>query len=702
MLRDMPVSFAWTLYKRSKRKIKSISGNNSQLKTSSFWADDVERKARRGGATLQLHLTGWRGVCEFVRSHWSDASQKEIWYELVCGGPPFPRNKSAHLVLLQSLIIFPQGLAHSWQFFLRQPIDPTTWFYFVCFLLVFLLVLRVGAVQRFYTVELKKQAEELAHTVEERTRDLEKQRAFLSQIIDINPNVIFVKDSESRYRLVNQALADAYFTTKEEMVGKCAEDFCPYQEDAKRFRQHDQETIRAGKELISPEEKVTTPGGEVRWIQTIRRPIFDEHGRATQVLGVTIEITQRKKIEEELRAAKEVAEAANRAKSGFLANMSHEIRTPMNGIIGMAELAMTSQGEEQREYLSLLRSSANALLVILNDILDYSKIEAGKLELDPVRFDLTELVSDVVKSMTFTAHKKNLQLTFLIEPDVPAEVVADQLRLRQVLINLIGNAVKFTDKGSIEIKLRKKEDEKGNAQKLCVSVHDTGIGVAPEKQKRLFHAFEQADSSTTRQYGGTGLGLAICSRIVQLMGGQIWMESEPGVGSTFYFTFQYAAAPANRTEAKDGRIEITRTLLPVQIQKSNAGRSLNILLVEDSPVNQRLAMAMLGKMGHQVTLAVNGREAVEKWSQERFDLIFMDIQMPEMDGLEASRRIREQEPKGLRIPIIAMTAHAMNSDRERCLAAGMDDHISKPVSRKTIEDALKHIGVEAERSMREA
>lgn len=622
---------------------------------------------------------------------------RHIWDSLAWGGWIFLGHQGSRSSPLAGSFVSCLGLAHFSPFSLLQSIDPTTWFYSLCFLIVLLLIVRVGAVQRFYTSQLKKQAEELAQTVEERTRDLEKQRAFLRQIIDTNPNVIFVKDSESRYRLVNQALADAYSTTKEAMIGKSADDFCPRPEDAKRFRQHDLETMRAGKELITPEEKVTTPGGEERWIQTIRRPIFDEYGQATQILGVTTEITHRKKIEEELRAAKEVAEAANRAKSGFLASMSHEIRTPMNGIIGMAELAMTSQGEEQREYLALLRSSANALLDILNDILDYSKIEAGKLELDPVRFDVPELVRDVVKSLTFNAQKKNLELTYIVEPDVPPEIVADALRLRQVLLNLVGNAVKFTEKGGVEVKVSK--DGKENAKKLCISVRDTGIGIAPEKQKRLFHAFEQADCSTTRQYGGTGLGLAICSRLVQLMGGQIWMESEPGAGSTFHFTLQYAA-PGDSTETVGAKTEIARTLLPVSIQKRDSGRSLNILVAEDSPVNQRLAIAMLSKMGHEVTLAKNGREAVEKWSRGSFDLIFMDVQMPEMDGLEAVRRIREQEPMGVRIPIIAMTAHAMASDRERCLAAGMDEHISKPVSRKTMEETLKHIGIEAECSMR--
>ncbi len=650
----------------------------------------------------QLHWIGWRSLSsrafEPVQGRGVE-DPRHIWHGVACGGWIFLRHQGGRPSPPPASFVSCFGLVHFSPFSPLQSIDPTTWFYSLCFLIVLLLIVRVGAVQRFYTSQLKKQAEELAQTVEERTRDLEKQRAFLRQIIDTNPNVIFVKDLESRYRLVNQALADAYSTTKEAMIGKSADDFCPRPEDAKRFRQHDLETMRAGKELITPEEKVTTPWGEERWIQTIRRPIFDEYGQATQILGVTTEITHRKKIEEELRTAKEVAEAANRAKSGFLASMSHEIRTPMNGIIGMAELAITSQGEEQREYLALLRSSANALLDILNDILDYSKIEAGKLELDPVRFDLPELVRDVVKSLTFTAHKKNLELTFFVEPEVPAEIVADALRLRQVLLNLVGNAVKFTEKGGVEVKVSK--DGKETAKKLCISVRDTGIGVASEKQKRLFHAFEQADSSTTRQYGGTGLGLAICSRLVQLMGGRIWIESEPGAGSTFHFTFQYAS-PGDSTGTTERKTEIGRTLLAVPIQKRDSGRSLNILVAEDSPVNQRLAIAMLNKMGHEVTLAQNGREAVEKWSRGKFDLIFMDIQMPEMDGLEAARRIREQEPMGVRIPIIAMTAHAMASDRERCLAAGMDEHISKPVSRKTMEGALKHIGLEAECSMREA
>ena len=525
----------------------------------------------------------------------------------------------------------------------------------------------------------------------------------------------------------------------------------------------------------------------------------------------------------QLHKAKDAAEAASRAKSDFLANMSHEIRTPMNGIIGMSELAISAEGAEQREFLSLLRSSAEALLVILNDILDYSKIEAGKIVLDPGPFNLTELVAVTIRSLALSAHSKGLELNFHMEAGVPVQIVADSVRLRQVLLNLAGNAIKFTRQGEVAIRVRLDRSSNG-PPKLQFEVRDTGIGIPLETQGLLFHAFVQADSSTTRQYGGTGLGLAICSHLVPLMGGAISLESASGTGSTFYFTIDFslppdahetvaavaaadaeglagvrvlivdrnattrtvlaeiagrwgmwaessASAPAGLACLADahaqgrpfcvvlleeslpernhpefatqfetarllsgaalimtrrlgdqallpaasgnppGAAQLTKPIGPddlllafqkalgnplpqaasflVPVSGPAEQRPLQILVAEDSPVNQTLALAMLRKMGHQVTLAATGTAAVEAWRRQPFDLVLMDIQMPEMDGLEATRNIRAMEqPGGIHTPIIAMTAHAMGGDRERCLEAGMDDHVTKPINRANLAAAI--------------
>jgi signal transduction histidine kinase/ligand-binding sensor domain-containing protein/CheY-like chemotaxis protein len=392
------------------------------------------------------------------------------------------------------------------------------------------------------------------------------------------------------------------------------------------------------------------------------------------------EIGEHKKTEEALARAKRAAEAATRAKSEFLASMSHEIRTPMNGVLGMAELVLsTDLNGEQRECLSLLKSSADSLLVIINDILDYSKIEAGKLILDPVVFNLPEVLEALVKMLTLPAHQKGLEILLDIGADVPEYITGDYNRLRQVLINLLSNAIKFTEQGEVVLGVRR-EAGTSTSSLLHFMVKDTGIGMPAERQKIIFEAFEQGDRSTTRHYGGTGLGLAISSRIVELMGGRIWVESEPGRGSTFHFMSQFLCAPPGQVEKA-----------PVTIARPVASGAprLKVLLAEDNLVNQRVAVAMLEKLGHEVTIALDGREALEKWSGGKFDLVLMDVEMPVMDGFEATKQIRNREKTaGIHTPIIAMTAHAMTGDDDRCLQAGMDDYIAKPVSRDKLQQKI--------------
>ncbi len=567
--------------------------------------------------------------------------------------------------------------------------------------------------------------------------------------------------------------------------------------------------------------------GSLYWVAATIVPYLDENGLPYQYISIRTDITQIKQMEEELRQAMHKAEAGSRAKSDFLATMSHEIRTPMNGIIGMTELALdTDLDQEQREYIELVKTSANSLLTIINDILDFSKIEAGKLDIETIDFRLRDTLADIARMMTVRAEEKNLELVYEVAPDVPETLSGDPGRLRQILVNLIGNAIKFTERGVLALHVTQL-NQSGQSVELQFSVEDGGIGIPQDKLRTIFDAFSQADSSTTRKYGGTGLGLAITSRLVALMGGRIWVDSTPGIGSTFHFTARCAITdpapeaplgafnlkgvpvlvvddnPVNcrylsdlllrwqavPSVAQDGssalaavfkashegrpfplilldammpgmdgfevaaslhkdpissnhtvmmissaglrgdaercrklgiKAYLTKPISPNELlaaienllgktglafaplltrhqlgvppgtQPGTRSAGMDILLAEDNLINQKLAITLLEKWGHKITVANNGLEAIAAMRDKPFDLVLMDMQMPEMDGLEATREIRQMEIQHgtARTPIIAMTANAMQEDRDRCLEAGMDEHLAKPISSLKLADML--------------
>ena len=402
---------------------------------------------------------------------------------------------------------------------------------------------------------------------------------------------------------------------------------------------------------------------------------------------LTHEVAKRAEHEAQLSQAKEVAEAASRAKDEFLANMSHEIRTPMNAVIGAANLLSdTEVSAEQHDYVEIIGQNADSLLSVINDILDFSRIEAGKLAIERLELNLETLMSGVLDTVAIRSREKGLELAHELHPTVPVLLHGDPNRLRQILVNLVGNAVKFTDSGSVTVRVSL--DEQSDTQATVrFSICDTGIGIPEDGLDRLFQAFSQVDSSTTRRYGGTGLGLAISKQLAELMGGRIGVESAPGRGSTFWFTAVLDRQPAGRRAETTGTRPVTPALRGVGEQRRRA----RILVAEDNPTNQLVTMRMLAKLGFGATAVATGQEAVEALTEDPYDLVLMDVQMPVMDGLEATRTIRDPS-SGVRnphVPIVALTAHAMKSDRERCLAAGMDAYVFKPVLLPALEHAIE-------------
>ena len=563
----------------------------------------------------------------------------------------------------------------TFHFYLLPRFYQTTWFYVLCGFAV----IGLGASVYLLRVrKIRKRQQELVVLVNERTRELQQeviQRKLAEEalqrsaaIVESSWDAIWSIDREGRILTWNSGAAGLFGYTADEAVGQSAHLIVP-PERAWEL-DHYLALMLEGEPVTNLETVRQRKDGGLVDVSLSRSPIVKD-GKVIAISVIALDISQRKRAQEALQQAKDAAEAATQAKSEFLANMSHEIRTPLNGVIGTLELASrTRLTGEQSELLAMAKDSANTLLVLIDDILDFSKIEAGKLQFDSSEFHLRETIANTLRNMALRAKEKELVLSSSIAPDVPEFVIGDAIRLKQVLINLLGNAIKFTESGRVLLGVETGGLE-GDELELKFAVADTGIGIPREKQQVIFDAFSQADASTTRKFGGTGLGLAICSRIVALMGGRIWLESEPGKGSTFFFTAKLRlAVPAAAGASADGAIY--RQLVQLG--------SLRILVAEDNLVNQKVALRILEAAGHQVVVANSGTEALKKLEEQSFDLVLMDLQMPEMDGFDTTRAIRESEQRsGIHMPIIAMTAHAMKGDRERCLETGMDEYISKPV-----------------------
>src|SRR5580704_2363689 len=680
-------------------------------------------------------------------------------------------------------------------------------------------------------LELRVQARtrELQLEVNERMRAeeaLSEERKILRALIDNVPDFMYVKDLECRFLVANLSVARQMGAkTPEELLGKNDFDFYP-SEIATTFYEDEQRVIRSGQPEVNREEAGLDSQGNASQIMTTQVPLRDKNGRVTGLVGIGRDITHLKKVQEEMQNAREAAEAASRAKSEFLANMSHEIRTPLNGVMGMTDLALeTDLTQEQREYLETVKMSGDSLLTVINDILDFSKIEAGKIDLEALDFDLRDSLESTLKTLAVRADEKGLELLGEVAPEVPEVVRGDSSRLRQIVVNLVGNAIKFTDRGEIAVKVQVEGTEGSDC--ICrFTVADTGVGIPEDKRELIFKPFSQADTSTTRKYGGTGLGLTISTRLVQMMRGKIWVESELGRGSQFHFTVRLEAADAkeiklgtiappellrgvkvlvvddNRTNRRilegmllrwhmkptpvdcaaaalaqlssaleagepypliltdmhmpemDGfalieqirqRPELSAATIMMLTSAGHRGDAarcqelgvaayllkpirqselreavarvlgareqegaiplitrfslqetrepdayLRVLLVEDNLVNQRLAVRLLEKRGHRVAVAASGLEALLALEKESFDLVLMDVQMPVMDGLEATAAIREKEKAtGLHQAVVALTAHAMKGDREKCLASGMDGYLSKPIRPQELDQLLE-------------
>ena len=523
---------------------------------------------------------------------------------------------------------------------------------------------------------------------------LKESERLLTSIISFLPDATFVIDKEGRVISWNRSMEKMTGVKAEQILGKMNYEYAlafygkrrPMLIDAVRgIDQISEGNCAAIKKsddgtLVAETYIPNLRGCEV-YLLGSASPLFDTDGNYWGAIESIRDITERKHSEEELKKSKERAISATRAKSEFLANMSHEIRTPMNAVIGMTGLLLDEDlTEGQREYVEIIRHSGDTLLSIINNILDLTKIEAGMIELERQPFDLHGCLDASMDMVVAEATAKGLVTEYAFDKDIPAMVMGDPTRINQILINLLNNAVKFTERGKITIFISSKEID-GQSYEIHFAVKDTGIGIPEDKTWRLFQSFSQVDASTARRYGGTGLGLAISKRLAELMGGKMWVESKVGKGSVFHFTI--IAEPVLSQPATIGE----------SVSKANARfdieKGLSILLAEDNLVNQIVAKKMLEKLGYRADVAANGIEVLQALERRHYDVVLMDVQMPEMDGLEATSAIRKKWPDWRQPLIIAMTASALKGDREMCLAAGMDGYISKPAKIEELRTALE-------------
>jgi PAS domain S-box-containing protein len=539
-----------------------------------------------------------------------------------------------------------------------------------------------------WVISLRRRVKQQTDLIHERVQRELALRARYQELVENATDIIFTTDNDGNLTSLNNAGEIATGYARNEILGMSLRSMLA--SDVVDPLAAPVPGSKFNPQAVMHEYRLKTKDNRELPLEVSVRPILHD-GALTGIQGIARDVTDRKRFEAELVRAKTAADAANQAKSEFLANMSHEIRTPMNGVLGMAELlSYTPLNNEQRNYLNLVRSSADGLLTVINDILDFSKIEAGKLDLDPVPFNLAEGVGETLKTLGVRAEAKGLELTCSIQPSLPEWLVGDAQRLRQVIINLVGNAIKFTERGAVGVEVSADgSDPETESVMLHFQVRDTGIGIPIRKQQIIFEAFTQADSSTTRNYGGTGLGLSISAKLVNLMGGRIWVESVPGQGSTFHFTVRCGLS-AQALLKKPGELP-SNTLVP-RPKYRNGSRCLRILLAEDNDINRELAVQLLRKRGHSVAIARDGHEVLAALEQESFDAVLMDVQMPEMDGLEATAALREKEKAtGAHVPIVALTAHVMKGDLERCLAVGMDAYMSKPLRAAQLFEVLERL-----------